>query len=138
MAQSCRPLTSTHRTAATRVHPKTGKSPSDAPEGHQGMRFIPSWYASNCDGEWEHEYGIRMATTDNPGWHIEIDVSETDMEGANVERVRRDLPGGGWMIAWNDGTVFHAACDPLSLHEVDVFFEELAGRAAPGSGEPSL
>ena len=99
------------------------------------MRFIPSWYASNCDGEWEHEFGIRMATTDNPGWHIEIDVSETDLEGVIVERVRRELPGGGWMMTWSDGTVFQAACSPLALGEVDAFFEKVAGEAAAESGE---
>lgn len=118
----------------TRVHPKTGKSPSDAPNRNSGINSIQSWYASNCDGEWEHEFGVRMATTDNPGWHIEIDVSETDLEGVLVERVRRDFPEGGWMIAWSDGKVFQAACSPLSLCDVDEFFKKVAEGAAADAG----
>ncbi|MEU0170014.1 Imm53 family immunity protein [Streptomyces sp. NPDC093516] len=101
------------------------------------MRYIQSWYASNCDGEWEHEFGIRMATTDNPGWHIQIDVSETNLEGVLVPRERRDLSGGEWMIAWSDGKVFQAACSPLGLRDVDALFEHVAEGAATGEAEQS-
>ena len=80
-----------------------------ASEGSEGIRFIQSWYASNCDGEWEHEYGIRMATSDNPGWYIEIDVSETSLENVLVERMRHEFPGGGWMIAWRKRGLFRKA-----------------------------
>ncbi|MEU7717035.1 Imm53 family immunity protein [Streptomyces tibetensis] len=116
---------------------KTGRSPSAAPDGGRGIRYIQSWYASNCDGEWEHEFGIRMATTDNPGWHIRIDVSETDLEGVVVPRERHDLSDGGWMIAWSDGKVFQAACGPMSLRDVDALFEEVAEGAAVGEAEES-
>lgn len=30
------------------------------------------WYKSKCDGVWEHEYGIKIETSDNPGWSILI------------------------------------------------------------------
>jgi hypothetical protein len=99
------------------------------------MNFIQSWYASNCDGEWEHEFGIRMATTDNPGWHVKIDVCETNLEGVLVERLRRDLPEGGWMIAWSDGKVFQAACSPLSLGDVDGFFKKVTEESATAPGD---
>ncbi|WP_406493161.1 immunity 53 family protein [Streptomyces sp. NBC_01604] len=100
------------------------------------MRFVQAWYAANCDGEWEHEFGIRMATTDNPGWHIEIDVSETELEGVLVERVRHELPDGEWMISWSDGAVFHAACSPLALCYVDELFMTLAQDSGAGSFPP--
>ncbi|MET8711036.1 MULTISPECIES: immunity 53 family protein [Streptomyces] len=112
------------------MHRKSGRSRSAARDEYRGTRYIQSWYASNCDGEWEHEFGVRMATTDNPGWHIEVDVSETDLEGVEVRRERRELPEGGWMIAWSDGRTFQAACDPGSLGEVDALFEGWAERAA--------
>ncbi|MEU0673121.1 Imm53 family immunity protein [Streptomyces sp. NPDC006172] len=101
------------------------------------MRFIQSWYASNCDGEWEHEFGIRIATTDNPGWHIEVDVRETDLQGVIVPREKLDLPGGGWMIAWSDGSVFQAACGPLCLGYVDALFERMTEGAAAVEGGKS-
>ena len=30
------------------------------------MGFLQSWYQSQCDGDWEHEFGIRIETLDNP------------------------------------------------------------------------
>ncbi|MCB5170354.1 immunity 53 family protein [Streptomyces bambusae] len=96
-----------------------------------GLRYVPGWYAAQCDGEWEHEFGVRVVTTDNPGWHVRIDVAETELEGVVLPRERRDLPGGGWTIAWSDGRVFEAACGPDSLGALDALFEELAERSAP-------
>jgi hypothetical protein len=29
--------------------------------------LLEAWYASRCDGEWEHGYGISIETLDNPG-----------------------------------------------------------------------
>lgn len=31
---------------------------------------LERWYASQCDDNWEHSYGIRIDTLDNPGWRI--------------------------------------------------------------------
>jgi hypothetical protein len=31
------------------------------------LDFLHRWYAAQCDGDWEHEFGIRLTTPDNPG-----------------------------------------------------------------------
>ncbi len=51
----------------------------DARDCGEGIAFIEAWYVSHCDGEWEHEFGIRIATIDNPGWHLEIDIVDTSL-----------------------------------------------------------
>ena len=28
---------------------------------------LTCWFAAHCDGEWEHDRGISITTTDNPG-----------------------------------------------------------------------
>ncbi|WP_209980006.1 Imm53 family immunity protein [Paenibacillus eucommiae] len=38
------------------------------------------WYAENCDGDWEHCYGIRVSTIDNLGWAIDIQLEGTYLE----------------------------------------------------------
>lgn len=35
------------------------------------------WFASNCDGEWEHREGITIQTCDNPGWLVKICIPES-------------------------------------------------------------
>ncbi|EOD6328199.1 Imm53 family immunity protein [Providencia stuartii] len=33
---------------------------------------LQNWYKSQCDGIWEHEYGLDISTLDNPGWRVHI------------------------------------------------------------------
>lgn len=44
------------------------------------LKWLEEWYASQCDGEWEHENGLKISSLDNPGWYIEIDLAFTNME----------------------------------------------------------
>jgi len=34
------------------------------------VRAIDEWYQRKCDGVWEHTYGVRIETCDNPGWIV--------------------------------------------------------------------
>jgi hypothetical protein len=31
------------------------------------LPWLQGWYATQCDGDWEHEYGVSIETLDNPG-----------------------------------------------------------------------
>jgi hypothetical protein len=31
------------------------------------LKRLQDWYVSQCDGGWEHTYGISIDTLDNPG-----------------------------------------------------------------------
>lgn len=44
------------------------------------IKWLESWYLSQCDGDWEHSYGIKIATLDNPGWSISINLLGTELE----------------------------------------------------------
>ena len=41
---------------------------------------LQKWYHSMCDGDWEHCYGVKIDTSDNPGWIVEIDIIDTPLE----------------------------------------------------------
>ena len=45
------------------------------------MHLLQHWLAMNADGDWEHENGIRIISTDNFGWHVELDLVDTVLEG---------------------------------------------------------
>jgi hypothetical protein len=38
------------------------------------IKWIQQWYISQCDGDWEYEFGVKIQTLDNPGWNIKIDI----------------------------------------------------------------
>jgi hypothetical protein len=87
------------------------------------LQYLVDWYAAQCDGDWEHEFGVRLATLDNPGWDLQVDLVETDCEGHNLARSRRDLGEGRWITTASDGVVFDAGCDPSSLDVVVLAFK---------------
>ncbi|MFF8599988.1 Imm53 family immunity protein [Streptomyces sp. NPDC015232] len=59
------------------------------------------WYASQCDGEWEHEWGGTIGTLDD------------------------------WLMAWTPDRTFHLACGPGHLTEaLELFRAWVSGDAA--------
>jgi hypothetical protein len=80
------------------------------------LEFLAAWYSDQCDGEWEHEFGVRLDTLDNPGWYLRVDLIGTAAERRFVERRRFDFGAGGWVIVGSDGRTFEASSDPSSLN----------------------
>ena len=50
------------------------------------IKKIQEWYKSQIDGDWEHSFGLTIDTIDNPGWHVVIDLSKTDLEKENFQQ----------------------------------------------------
>ena len=51
------------------------------------LPWLQNWYAAQCDGDWEHHYGITIQTLDNPGWLVVINLAETPLEDATFQPV---------------------------------------------------
>jgi len=43
------------------------------------LKWLQDWYAAQCDGDWAHEFGIKIGTLHNPGWSVQIDLAETQV-----------------------------------------------------------
>lgn len=39
---------------------------------------IDRWFQNRCDGLWEHRFGVKIETTDNPGWLLTFDDLSLD------------------------------------------------------------
>ena len=50
------------------------------------IEFLQNWFQSNCDGNWEHNFGIKIETLDNPGWYIVVDLENTSMENTYINQ----------------------------------------------------
>jgi hypothetical protein len=90
--------------------------------------FLLSWYETQCDGDWEHQFGVEIATLDNPGWQIKVDLTGTPLESIGLAPQRVDRTDSDWYQIWADGNRFEAACGPLNLREVLAVFESFARR----------
>jgi hypothetical protein len=94
------------------------------------LDWLQSWYASQCDGDWEHESGVTIETLDNPGWTIKIDLEETELAdreypGQRVARGEHD-----WVTAWTSEQTFRIACGPGNLSEALTLFRAWASEGA--------
>ncbi|WP_343691963.1 immunity 53 family protein [Chitinophaga sp.] len=49
------------------------------------LSWISQWMNSNCNGSWEHMYGVKIGTLDNPGWYVTIDLTDTELESLEME-----------------------------------------------------
>jgi hypothetical protein len=51
------------------------------------LNHLQEWYASQCNGDWEHTYGISISTLDNPGWSFKVDLTDTYLFGRTFDEV---------------------------------------------------
>ena len=75
------------------------------------------WYMSQCDEDWEHTYGVRISTIDNPGWSVDIALDETSLEGREFKELRIERSKNDWLFAWSTSNKFNIACGPNNLEE---------------------
>lgn len=80
----------------------------------ENIKALTDWYASNCDGDWEHTFGVRIETSDNPGWIVEVDIKETEVEGKVVFEESIDNEED-WYYIKSNGKVFEGCGDPAKL-----------------------
>jgi hypothetical protein len=98
------------------------------------LNWIQNWYKNQCDGDWEHDYGIKIETLDNPGWSITIDTTNTlnelnDFEWNLVEQSEDDWYG--YKVI--DG-VFEGSGDPNKLEKlIDVFIQLVKQTKSPST-----
>lgn len=76
---------------------------------------LQQWYASHCNGEWEHAHGVKIDSLDNPGWWVKIDLAGTELENADFDpRVERRTETD-WLDCTINDKVFEGAGDPTKL-----------------------
>lgn len=79
---------------------------------------LRKWYESQCNEDWEHQYGVTIGTLDNPGWTVTIDLVNTDLGGREFEEAKDLEPERDWIRCWVEDTKFHGAGGPQKLEEI--------------------
>lgn len=79
---------------------------------------LSDWYARHCDGEWEHTYGIKIDTLDNPGWSVCVDQHGTELETRELESIHLDEGEMNWMTCVKANSVFKGTGDPAKLSKI--------------------
>ena len=84
------------------------------------IEWLQDWYAGECNGDWEHSYGVHIVTLDNPGWALSIALEETALEGVQLSKVTRQNPSDehDWAIYWVENNYFQGRGGPRNLQEL--------------------
>jgi hypothetical protein len=73
------------------------------------LEWLQCWYSGQCNGDWEHQYGVEISNIDNPGWAVKIDLTDTALEGRHFERVEIENSDDDWLRCWVDDNRFEGA-----------------------------
>ncbi|MCZ1006018.1 immunity 53 family protein [Streptomyces lydicus] len=95
------------------------------------LDWLQSWYASQCDGDWAHEWGMTIETLDNPGWAVKIDLAETVLADREYPQHRVTRDEHDWVMAWTAERAFRIACGPGNLTEALTLFRVWATVSVP-------
>jgi Immunity protein 53 len=58
---------------------------------------LERWYAAHCNGEWEHQHGVRIDTLDNPGWSVTIDLAGTSLAEVPFPEIKELASETHWL-----------------------------------------
>jgi hypothetical protein len=91
------------------------------------LKHFQEWYAAQCNGDWEHTYGISISTLDNPGWSFKVDLINTYLFDRTFDEVHVEgTDKSDWYVCKIENHVFKAASGPNRLSDVIALFLEWA------------
>ena len=91
------------------------------------LERLQGWFLAQCDGAWEHGQSVTIATLDNPGWQLQVNLEHTRWAGREYVPTAVNRSEHDWCHTWVKDNYFQAACGPCNLDEAVVRFLEWAG-----------
>ena len=82
------------------------------------LNWLSEWYKSNCNGDWEHCYGIKIGNIDNPGWMVDIEFSETNLEDKVFKKIDFVHSDTDWYFCKVENNIFKGRGDSNKLTKI--------------------
>ncbi|GAB2867563.1 immunity 53 family protein [Hymenobacter ruber] len=92
------------------------------------LQRIQRWYTINCNGDWEHDYGvsiwhgISVQTLDNPGWIVTINLKDTCLDASDMPSVLHERSTTNWIAYKVEKGNFEGVGGPENLTEILTYF----------------
>ncbi len=88
------------------------------------MKWLQEWYLNQCNGDWEHIFGPKISTIDNPGWKVEIPINETKGENKCFDSVKIERNDNDWLVCRIENNTFIGFGGPENLTEILTIFKK--------------
>lgn len=94
------------------------------------LQRLQDWYRSQCDEDWEHSYGVKINTLDNPGWIVQVDLADTELEDRDFVAIERgdSEADSDWIHCKVESRAFVGTGGSGNLAEILDTFLRWAGR----------
>ncbi|OPG99195.1 hypothetical protein B2I21_07080 [Chryseobacterium mucoviscidosis] len=79
--------------------------------------FLWIWFRYKLTNK-EHSYGVKINTVDNPGWSVEINLTDTCLEDVPFETIEEERNEEDWFYCIVRDGVFHGAGGATNLEEI--------------------
>ncbi len=94
---------------------------------------LQAWYAQQCDGDWEHSFGVSIQSCDNPGWWVKINLAGTTLQTRCFAEIKEGVDdkriplGPDWLCCYTADDTWHGASDAAKLERILEVFLAWAG-----------
>ncbi|MDJ1482791.1 immunity 53 family protein [Cytophagaceae bacterium YF14B1] len=89
------------------------------------LKWLEDWYANECNGDWEHGFGIKIETLDNPVWNVTIDLEETALEDVVIPYQYFEKQEGDFYGFKIENKQYNAFGDPSKLEFLLLNFQKI-------------
>ncbi|MEY2498899.1 MAG: hypothetical protein QOD12_2455 [Verrucomicrobiota bacterium] len=79
-----------------------------------------------ANGDWEHAYGVKIESLDNPGWSVLIDLVKTPLCSKSFVEIRTEESETDWITCRVKDGKFEGFGDPRKLGKILDLFREWA------------
>jgi hypothetical protein len=101
------------------------------------LQRLTDWYSRQCNGDWEHGFGFKITTLDNPGVALDIELRETALESVPFEEKKEDYESTDrWMICRRSAEKFEGRGAPARLEDIIEEFLRWSERHHKGPIQP--
>lgn len=101
------------------------------------IKFLQEWYHFQCDGYWEHAYGITIETLDNPGWSVSVELEGTPLSSRSFDPVEIKRSDTNWYYCDIKNNIFRGAGGPFNLENILTVFQEFVNSHRDGPTDNS-
>ncbi len=88
------------------------------------IKWLQEYFEECCNDDWEHTYGIKIETLDNPGWLVDIALEDTNLEDFTFKTVRIERNENNWIICRIEDKVFKGRGGINNLEEILRTFQK--------------
>jgi hypothetical protein len=90
------------------------------------LAALQEWFALACDSDWEHTYGIKVETLDNPGWVLRVDLCDTPLEHRHFDPIKIERTESDWVFCKVENNAFTGFGGVRNLIEIIQVFANWA------------